>query len=546
MVQQTAFDSPPLRIGRHLGIAAFALVQAAVVSYLFDLPEPVRVAAGAFADLGRLALQGAIVAAVVLGLILWPRREQIRRAWVTDSRDHRFGFWLAINAASFLVVAVASLLISALARVDGDLYFSWIWAYAGLLLVHACTLAATIASPGFWWQTLRGNAVALLVAVLIGTLILFLAEVAKAGWQPLAWATMTASHWLLSLYESNVVMNVDTYELGVGGFVVTISAACSGYEGIGLVTAFLSVYTWVFRQQLAFPNALLLFPVGVVTIWLLNVARIAVLVSAGAHFSPAMAVNGFHSQAGWISFLLVTISIMCLAPRVSFLWRTTPVRGAAVPVTAAPAGDAPAALEWLAPFMALMTASIIISAFSPNEQWLYGLRVLAVGSVLFAFRGFYRTLVTRVSPLAIVAGLGVGVAWIATDPDPLANAGLGTWLAALPAGIVVAWLVLRALGAIIFVPIAEELAFRGYLHRVIARAHIGQLPPIAMTAIAFVVTSVMFGALHQRWLAGMLAGAVYALTLHRSNRIADPVAAHMASNALIIAWAYGHQQWSLI
>ena len=196
--------------------------------------------------------------------------------------------------------------------------------------------------------------------------------------------------------------------------------------------------------------------------------------------------------------------------------------------------------------MALMTASIIASAFAPNDQWLYGLRVIFVAAALWMFRSFYATIAERVAPLSLAAGIAVGVAWIATDPDPAAGAELGNWILALPMWAAALWLAIRAAGTIIFVPIAEEMAFRGFLHRAIASQRIANATPLVMTIAAFVVTSLLFGAIHQRWLAGMLAGAVYALVMYRTGRMSDPIGAHMASNAVIIAWAITQQQWSLI
>jgi exosortase/archaeosortase family protein len=50
-----------------------------------------------------------------------------------------------------------------------------------------------------------------------------------------------------------------------------------------------------------FPKAFVVLPIGIGAIWLLNTARVAALVSLGAHVSPEVAIGGFHSQAGWIA-----------------------------------------------------------------------------------------------------------------------------------------------------------------------------------------------------------------------------------------------------
>src|SRR4029077_3982157 len=93
---------------------------------------------------------------------------------------------------------------------------------------------------------------------------------------------------------------------------------CSGYEGIGLIICFLSLYCVLMRRKLRFPHALALFPLGVAAVWMLNAARIAPLVSIGHHVSPVLALNGFHSQAGWIAFLTVAFVIIALSQKVAF------------------------------------------------------------------------------------------------------------------------------------------------------------------------------------------------------------------------------------
>jgi len=47
-------------------------------------------------------------------------------------------------------------------------------------------------------------------------------------------------------------------------------------------------------------------------------------------------------------------------------------------------------------------------------------------------------------------------------------------------------------------------------------------------------------------IAGTLAGAVYAVTMYRTNRLSDPIAAHMSSNAVIAIWAVAAAEWSLL
>ena len=532
-------------IVRVLLIAGIGLIEAIAISFFYDTPRsevPPSAIIGFVWQFAAVSVQAAILAIGAFVILNWHQRFDLLNKWQASLQDHKFGAWLASNFCVLLATVAASIAISA----SMEVYTRWLWPYFGLLALLGATLMLTAAPLTFWRQMLAATWMSLILGIVAAVLVLAFSALSTAGWAPLAGATLHVTHAMLSLYESDVLMDIATKRLAVGNFMVEISPACSGYEGIGLVTAVLSLYLYVFRRELRFPQALFLLPIGIAAIWLLNAVRIAALVSFGAHFSPQVAVGGFHSQAGWIAFLIVSVGVMILGQQVGFFRKDAIAAG---PAARAPHGRATSegdALAWLAPFMALMTASIIASAFAPNDQWLYGLRVIFVAAALWMFRSFYATIAQRVEPLSLAAGVAVGVAWIATDPDPAAGAELGNWILALPMWAAALWLAIRAAGTIIFVPIAEEMAFRGFLHRAIASQRVADATPLIMTIAAFVVTSLLFGAIHQRWLAGMLAGAVYALVMYRTGRMSDPIGAHMASNAVIMAWAITQQQWSLI
>src|SRR5262249_56450267 len=68
------------------------------------------------------------------------------------------------------------------------------------------------------------------------------------------------------------------------------------------------------------------------------------------------------------------------------------------------------------------------------------------------------------------AALGVGVflLWMALEPgfwEGTLETGWPAALEAAPAFWAGAWIVLRIVGSVVFVPVAEELAFRGFLLR---------------------------------------------------------------------------------
>ena len=149
---------------------------------------------------------------------------------------------------------------------------------------------------------------------------------------------------------------------------------------------------------------------------------------------------------------------------------------------------------------------------------------------------------------AVAIGAAVFAVWMALEPasgvgntsSPLAE---GLTRLSRPAAFL--WLSARVIGSVVTVPIAEELAFRGYLVRRLIAADFLSVSPGRFTWLSFVVSSGLFGVLHGRWLAGSIAGAFYALALYRKGDLSEAVLAHATTNALIAAYVVGTGAWGM-
>lgn len=531
----------PQQTRRFATFIILTLCEIVLASFVYDTPRGLSTWSNPILYANWLALAG-LLAFVAFALIAWPRRGQILQLWRGTALHQNWGTSVIVNLCLFTLLLLARVAFAQSGPQPNDAY--WYWAYTILLLATGISLALVAAPSSFWRELVKTTPLEILLALIGAGFVLLVGELSKESWDTLSAATLALSHWFLELYESNPYLDTQRRILGVEDFRVQIWPSCSGYEGIGLVITFLSIYLWVFRSHLRFPNALLLLPAGIILIWVLNSLRIAMLTSIGGHISRAIAVNGAHSWVGWIMFLAVTVGIMAAVPKIQYFWKST----SRPPPTKQHAQDSTESyvVACLAPFAALMAASIVASAFAPHDQWLYPLKVLAVGATLWWFKAVYAAWVSRVSPIAVLAGFIIGVLWIATDPISDAEATLGLWLASVPAWLAIVWLTLRAFGSIVLVPIAEELAFRGYLYRVLSTWHFEAVGPVQFGWFALIGSSLAFGVLHERWLAGALAGVVYALLMCRTKRLSDPIAAHMASNFAIVAWSVSTEQWALL
>ena len=284
-----------------------------------------------------------------------------------------------------------------------------------------------------------------------------------------------------------------------------------------------------------------MLPLGAVAIWLANVVRIAALVMVGTYLSADVAAGGFHSQVGWLAFNAVALGLVFLAQRCAFI-RRADVAGAE-PV-AGPKRES----VYLAPLLAIVAAAMITAAFSVGGlNYYYPVRLAAVAVPLWCYRRDYAKMPWACSWQALALGTLVFAIWVARWPNDARIAAPRSAMAThLQLGCCsVFWLMSRVVGSVVIVPLAEELAFRGFLTRRLIAVEFDSVPAGRFTWPSFVVSSVAFGLLHDRWLEGTTAGMLYALAYYHRGSLGDAVAAHATTNALLSADALATGDWSL-
>jgi exosortase E/protease (VPEID-CTERM system) len=452
--------------------------------------------------------------------------------------------WFAVHLAAFLLFGLIAHVLS------GSTLFGS--AAGGVALVSMLTGIAAIATGSCaviplpcWrsllWATGRRLWIYALASAMTASALAFYS---RALWSSAAQWTFLLVKTILALFVSRVVTDFSRLQIGTETFQVEISSQCSGMEGAALMLGFCAVWLWLLRSEFRFPRALLLAPAGVAILFLLNAVRIAALILIGNAGAPDVAMGGFHSQAGWILFNAVAIAIMLVARRVQWITVSHPSAVAPSPTVAA---QNPA-LPYLLPFLLILAAAMVSRAASAAFEWLYPLRLIASGTALWLLRARYRKLDWHFGWQAPAVGTLVFALWLAGDfllglhpQDPLTRSG-NPWIVAAQ----YVWLALRVASSVITVPIAEELAFRGFLIRRILTAGFEQLPATAFTLPSLLISSLAFGVLHgERWIAGTIAGLVYAAIFVRRGRIGDAVAAHATTNGLLAASVLVTGHWNL-
>jgi exosortase E/protease (VPEID-CTERM system) len=256
----------------------------------------------------------------------------------------------------------------------------------------------------------------------------------------------------------------------------------------------------------------------------------------GARISPDLAVEGFHSYAGWLFFTLLALGLMAAVQATPWLHR--PAAAAAAPAAAPRLRADPLAARIL-PFVAFMLAGVAAGAFFVPADLGYPLKAVVLALAVALFWPAIREMPWRVDPAAAAAGAGVGVLWLALAPAG-AEPALAAALAALPGWAMAGWAVARLVGTVALVPLVEELFFRGY---VLARLDRGGA---AMRALAVAVSTAAFATLHGQWLAAGIAGAVFAAVMLWRGRVTDAVVAHIVANAVVGGVALLRGDWAVI
>lgn len=346
-------------------------------------------------------------------------------------------------------------------------------------------------------------------------------------------ACFQQTRFLLQQLYPLVLSNQQKHTLGTLHYQVEVSWLCSGVEGLLLVTLLIGLWIVFFRKELIVARALLLAPVALVLTWCANLARLTAFIWIGDHGHAHLADVGFHAQAGWVSLNLITLGCLFLAQNHPW-FRKDGRREIYQPNSL----DTNETVVYLLPFTLIVATSLVTQGLAEGFEAWYVLRFVVAVAIFWTFRAHYRQIDWRFSWRAVIAGVAIGAIWIAINlkfravaADNLITASALAHMTWLPRW---AWIGTRVAAASLTVPIAEELAFRGFVARRVMRADFENLPYYRMNWFSLTVSSLAFGAMHgHMWAAGVLTGAVLWWLSKSQDRLGEAVAAHAMANAVI-------------
>lgn len=218
-----------------------------------------------------------------------------------------------------------------------------------------------------------------------------------------------------------------------------------------------------------------------------------------------------------------------------------------------------AAFVRAAPFVVFM-AFLGVRSLAPADgawagidpRWLYAPQVALVGAMLAWWWREYGELARQTLPsvreglLAAAVGVLVFVLWVQLDAPwmtmasgaaapfvPLAGDGRLDWSLVLP----------RLAGAVLLVPVMEEIFWRSFLMRWIQHPVFESVAPAQVGLKAVVLATFLFVLAHTLWLAAVVAGLAYAWLYIRTGKLWSAVIAHAVTNGVLGAWVLATGNW---
>jgi CAAX prenyl protease-like protein len=193
----------------------------------------------------------------------------------------------------------------------------------------------------------------------------------------------------------------------------------------------------------------------------------------------------------------------------------------------------------------------LLSVPDIDLYYLYPVKTLTVAALLWMYRGNYTEL--RLKDLANVkttaavclAGAVTFVLWISIDATlPVNGAPRGFDPALLPDGATrLMMTATRVAGAVLVVPLMEEIFWRSFLLRYVIDADFESVPIGRFTWTSFLVTTVLFGLEHHLFFAGMVAGAIYSIILYKTRSVAQCILAHAVTNLALACYVLYTGRW---
>ena len=216
----------------------------------------------------------------------------------------------------------------------------------------------------------------------------------------------------------------------------------------------------------------------------------------------------------------------------------------------------------VAPFVIFLLLTAAQGKFgAASAYWFYLAKTLVGLWLIFVIRPLVAEMRWAFSWEAVLVGGGIFAVWVGISGEWTTQNSL--WLklglshapknpaaawnpnTQFGSGSALAWffVTVRILGSTFIVPPIEEIFYRSFLYRYIAKPDFQSVPLNQFLPLPFFATAGLFGFSHNEWLAGILCGASYQWLVLRKNRLGDAMTAHAITNFLLGVWIVWRGDW---
>jgi membrane protease YdiL (CAAX protease family) len=260
------------------------------------------------------------------------------------------------------------------------------------------------------------------------------------------------------------------------------------------------------------------------------------------------------------------------------LLRTIPLRG--ILPFGEGSGDKRVLVGHVAPFLLWIGVIFLVQALNSGgltapwlHPWSYALKSIACAVLFFWLKPWrvYSALQRRNVMPALLAGILVALIWIFPESMWLRAKWPGVyeiycrWLITMPGSLPsyfpdlppghsswsyapqsAGWIltIAKLVGSCCVIAVIEEFFFRGFLYRRLICECFWKQPLREFDLQPFLITVAVFGLEHDRWLAGMIAGAVYGALIVWRGDIWAAALAHGVTNFLLGLYVIAMQQYA--
>lgn len=212
----------------------------------------------------------------------------------------------------FLIIAVVSMLIFAWLKhfLDAESY-----SLVHLIIVVQAMVVISSAIYLFGLDLFKKTHISLLYSLAAVYLYFIFTKIMWNKWEFFSGKVGYLVYKLLGLFYENVtyVPNTD-FSLTLNNFGVIIGEPCSGIESLTLFFVLFCLMVVLDKDKLDFKKAGIVFIVGIIGIYIMNLLRIVLIMIVGLT-NPQMALGAFHSQAGWVLFSVFVLGLYALTQR---------------------------------------------------------------------------------------------------------------------------------------------------------------------------------------------------------------------------------------